>query len=86
MDKYFLWLAVTGAALSLSAEVRLKGRIGERLDAMIVRQVAVADINYITEPFVSKFEREGGWQTEFWGKWMRAREFPAQRWLVRDSA
>ncbi|MBQ6916155.1 MAG: glycoside hydrolase family 127 protein [Kiritimatiellae bacterium] len=52
--------------------VRLKGPLGERLDAMIERQVAAADVDYITAPFLSKNERRRRWQTEFWGKWMHS--------------
>lgn len=70
MKKALLGICLAGAALTLPAEVRLKGRLGELLDAMIERQVSAADVDYLTGPFVSRFEREGGWQTEFWGKWM----------------
>ena len=52
--------------------VRLKGYLGERLDAMIERHVCGADVDYITAPFMEKTETKGWWQTEFWGKWMHS--------------
>ena len=52
--------------------VRLKGYLGERLNAMIERHVCGADVDYITAPFMEKTETKGWWQTEFWGKWMHS--------------
>ena len=52
--------------------VQLKGRLGERLDAMVANHVAAQDVDYITAPFMEKTERRGWWQTEFWGKWMHS--------------
>lgn len=53
-------------------DVRLKGYLGERLDAMIERHVAGTDADYITAAFMEKTETKGWWQTEFWGKWMHS--------------
>ena len=47
-------------------DVRLKGYLGERLDAMIERHVIGTDVDYITAPFMEKTERNGRWQSEFW--------------------
>ena len=52
--------------------VRLKGYLGERLDALIERHVIGTDVDYITAPFQEKTETKGWWQTEFWGKWMHS--------------
>ena len=52
--------------------VRLKGYVGARLDAMIANHVAATDPDYITAPFMEKTETRQWWQTEFWGKWMHA--------------
>ena len=52
--------------------VRLKGYLGERLEALIARNVAGKDVDYITAPFLEKTECHEWWQTEFWGKWMHA--------------
>ena len=52
--------------------VRLKGYLGERLDALIERHVIGTDVDYITAPFLEKTETKGWWQTEFWGKWMHS--------------
>ncbi|MBR6586449.1 MAG: glycoside hydrolase family 127 protein [Kiritimatiellae bacterium] len=63
------------AALDSSAglgNVRLKGYLGGRLDAMIERHVAGTDADYITAAFMEKTETKGWWQTEFWGKWMHS--------------
>ena len=61
-----------GDSLGNVGDVRLKGRLGERLDAMIERHVASRDVDYITAPFMEKTETKGWWQTEFWGKWMHS--------------
>ena len=68
-------LAATTAFAENAAEigsVRLKGYLGERLDAMIERHVVGTDVDYITAPFMEKTETKGWWQTEFWGKWMHS--------------
>ena len=68
-------LGVTTVLAENAAEigsVRLKGYLGERLDAMIARHVCGADVDYITAPFMEKTETKGWWQTEFWGKWMHS--------------
>ena len=64
--------AALGDSLGNIGDVRLKGRLGERLDAMIARHVADRDVDYITAPFMEKTETKGWWQTEFWGKWMHS--------------
>ena len=64
--------AAFGDSLGNIGDVRLKGRLGERLDAMIERHVAARDVDYITAPFMEKTETKGWWQTEFWGKWMHS--------------
>ncbi len=64
--------AALGDSLGNVGDVRLKGRLGERLDAMIERHVAARDVDYITAPFMEKTETKGWWQTEFWGKWMHS--------------
>jgi len=63
--------AALGDSFGNVGDVRLKGRLGERLDAMIERHVVAQDVDYITAPFMEKTAK-GGWQTEFWGKWMHA--------------
>ena len=65
-------VAAFGDSLGNIGDVRLKGRLGERLDAMIERHVAARDVDYITAPFMEKTERKGWWQSEFWGKWMHS--------------
>lgn len=65
-------VAASGDSLGNIGDVRLKGRLGERLDAMIERHVAARDVDYITAPFMEKTETKGWWQTEFWGKWMHS--------------
>ena len=68
-------IAVAGASADSVGDignVRLKGFLGERLDAVIANHVAAQDVDYITAPFMEKTERRGWWQTEFWGKWMHS--------------
>ena len=80
MMKGLLFSALAAAAcLTAAAEnaaeigsVRLKGYLGERLDAMIARHVGGVDADYLTAPFMEKTETKGWWQTEFWGKWMHS--------------
>ena len=71
-----LMCGIASAAFAENAaeigSVRLKGYLGERLDAMIERHVCGADVDYITAPFQEKTETKGWWQTEFWGKWMHS--------------
>lgn len=61
-----------GDSLGNIGDVRLKGYLGERLDAMIERHVIGTDVDYITASFLEKTERKGWWQTEFWGKYMHS--------------
>jgi len=70
-----------GDSLGNVGNVRLKGYLGERLDAMIANHVAAQDVDYITAPFKEKTERRGWWQTEFWGKWMHS-AVPYQRYVA----
>lgn len=65
-------LAAFGDSIGNIGDVRLKGRLGERLDAMIERHVSATDADYITAPFMEKTETKFWWQTEFWGKWMHS--------------
>ena len=72
--------AILCAASVLAAEdssdnvgdVRLKGCLGTRLDAMVERHVVGTDVDYITAAYQEKTETKGWWQTEFWGKWMHS--------------
>ncbi|MBQ2629414.1 MAG: glycoside hydrolase family 127 protein [Kiritimatiellae bacterium] len=64
--------AADSDSLGNIGDVRLKGYLGERLDAMIERHVIGTDVDYITAPFLEKTERKGWWQTEFWGKYMHS--------------
>ena len=61
-----------GGSLADCGTARLKGYLGERLDAMIANHVAATDVDYITAPFLEKTETKRWWQTEFWGKWMHS--------------
>ena len=65
-------IAAFGDSLGNIGDLRLKGYLGERLDAMVERHVAAQDVDYITAPFMGKTERNYWWQTEFWGKWMHS--------------
>ena len=54
-------LAAFGDSMGNIGDVRLKGRLGERLDAMIERHVAARDVDYTTAPFMKKTETKGWW-------------------------
>ncbi|MBR2839457.1 MAG: glycoside hydrolase family 127 protein [Kiritimatiellae bacterium] len=77
--------AAAGDSCSGLENVRLKGPLGERLDAMIERHVAATDPDYITAPFMEKTERRHWWQTEFWGKWMHSAP-PYLRYLSTEQS
>ena len=68
----FTVAAIAAVSVADIGDVRLKGYLGERLDAMIANHVAATDPDYITAPFMEKTERHFVWQTEFWGKWMHS--------------
>ena len=68
----FVLATITVASSADAGNVRRKGYLGERLDAMVERHVAACDVDYITAPFMEKTETKGWWQTEFWGKWMHS--------------
>jgi len=53
--------AAFGDSMGNIGDVRLKGRLGERLDAMIEKHVAARDVDYITAPFMEKTETKGWW-------------------------
>ena len=78
-------LAGSGDLLGNIGDVRLKGYLGKRLDAMIANHVAGQDVDYITAPFMEKTERRRSWQTEFWGKWMHS-AVPYARYLERGAS
>ena len=65
MKRRLVFGTVLAAAAVLATEnssdsvgdVKLKGGLGARLDAMIERHVAGTDVDYITAPFLEKTER-----------------------------
>ena len=68
-----LWgSAAAEGSLEAMGDVRLKGYVGKRLDAMVNCHVVGTDVDYLTAPFLEKTETKGWWQTEFWGKWMHS--------------
>lgn len=62
----------TSENLADVGDIRLKGFLGERLDAMVERHVIARDVGYLTKVFAEKTERGNRWQTEFWGKYMHS--------------
>jgi len=64
--------SAAGDAIGNVGETKLKGYLGERLDAMIERHVIGTDVDYITACFQEKTETKRWWQTEFWGKYMHS--------------
>ncbi|MGN0854285.1 MAG: beta-L-arabinofuranosidase domain-containing protein [Kiritimatiellia bacterium] len=70
--KRLLFAAAALILLRAAAETRLRGYLGARLDAMIQRHVIGTDVDYLTAPFQAATERNGGWSTEFWGKYMHS--------------
>ena len=72
-----MFLAVSGYSAALAnvlpdiRDIRLKGYVGDRLDACIANHVAAKDGTYLTDPFKWRSEYMF-WQTEFWGKWMHS--------------
>ena len=75
----FVYVAVLSLALAGTSApadgvfgVRLHGELGRRLDQMIERHVLGVNPDYLTDVFKEKTERQGWWQTEFWGKYMHS--------------
>ena len=65
-------IVVAHSLFAAIGDVRLKGPLGARLDAMIERHIIGTDVDYITAPFIEKTERRFWWQSEFWGKYMHS--------------
>ena len=68
----FFAAALTSILHGEIGDVKLKGRLGNYLDKMILQHVIETDVDYITAPFFEKTERRLWWQTEFWGKYMHS--------------
>ena len=64
-------LAVVGMAGADSAEMRLTGPFGDRLDCMIRNHVEATDAKLLADVFSGR-AKEPWWQTEFWGKYMHS--------------
>ena len=65
-------LILAAAVATSLPDIKLKGYLGERLDAMIQNHVVGTDVDYITAAYQEKTETKGWWQTEFWGKYMHS--------------
>ena len=61
-------LILAAAVATSLPDIKLKGYLGDRLDAMIQGHVIGTDVDYITAAYQEKTENKGWWQTEFWGK------------------
>ena len=65
-----LALAMLTAAVP-TAEVRITGPFGKRLDRMVANHVMAIDSMLLSEVFHER-TKEPWWQTEFWGKYMHS--------------
>ena len=65
-------LILAAAVATSLPDIKLKGYLGDRLDAMIQGHVIGTDVDYITAAYQEKTENKGWWQTEFWGKYMHS--------------
>lgn len=52
--------------------VRLAGPVGNALDRMIEGRLKRIDYNLLVEPFRLRYESDGYWRCEFWGKTIRS--------------
>ena len=71
-----------------SETVKLKGYLGERLDAMIEKSIVGTDVDYLTVQFSADADTSHWWQTEFWGKWKTEpsdNQHPFQRYSFQSS-
>ncbi len=66
------FLILAAAVATSLPDIKLKGYLGDRLDAMIQGHVIGTDVDYITAAYQEKTENKGWWQTEFWGKYMHS--------------
>lgn len=55
--------------LSASGTVQLSGWIGDKLDRCLTNRVMKQKLSDVIEPFRKRNEIDGGWRSEFWGKW-----------------
>ena len=52
------------------AQVFIRGHLGEAIGRCIQKGVMQADYSLYIQPFAEKSDEEGGFQGEFWGKWL----------------
>lgn len=52
-------------------KVTLHGYVGKRIDQCIEKRVKNQNVDEIVAPFYQQNEKNGMWQTEFWGKWVQ---------------
>ena len=57
-----LWLSAPGA-------VQLSGWIGDKLDRCLANRVMKQKLSDVIDPFRKRNDDDGGWRSEFWGKW-----------------
>ncbi|WP_165973243.1 glycoside hydrolase family 127 protein [Pedobacter sp. ok626] len=50
---------------------KIKGYVGEKIDACIANSIKTMDVSILVAPFKTRIETRY-WQSEFWGKWFTA--------------
>ena len=50
----------------------LKGLLGEALDLTVAKRLKTVDYDLLVEPFAGRYENDGAWRCEFWGKIVRS--------------
>lgn len=80
-----LWFSAPGS-------VQLSGWIGDKLDRCLANRVMKQKLDQVIDPFRKRNENDGGWRSEFWGKWFTSallcyqyRPTAAHRKLLDDA-
>ena len=50
----------------------LKGALGEALNLTVAKRLKTVDYDQLVEPFAKRYENDGAWRCEFWGKIVRS--------------
>lgn len=53
-------------------KVNLKGMAGKALELTIEKRMKTVDYKLLVEPFAKRYESDGAWRCEFWGKIVRS--------------
>lgn len=53
-------------------QLHLSGELGKMLDRIVANRLLKVDYAHLVEPFRKRYENDGLWRCEFWGKIVRS--------------